>query len=70
MLLSIGYCEVVTESDDLVLEFRSARDVIKHIKDTGVGGSTNHAANLGTLLKTIPTHLTYRPVYIIAMKMK
>lgn len=68
MLLSTGYAEVATESEDLNLDFRSARDVIKHIKDTGVGGSTNHAAGIGTLLKTIPSHLTYRPVYIIAKK--
>lgn len=68
MLTTIGYSAVATEREELTLGFRSSRDVIRHIKDTGTGGTGEQATGLVALLKSIPPRLTYRPVYIIAVK--
>lgn len=68
MLLSQGFRDTSIESEEILLDFNTSRNVIKHIKDTGVGGSIDTPAGIRTLLDKIPGHLTYRPVYLIAVK--
>lgn len=59
--------EVEVTEDEIRVEFRSVRDVLMHLKHTGVAGS---APSTGLTIKDM-SHLrtlTYRPVYLLARK--
>lgn len=67
-MLSQDFENVATESEEIVLEFESTRELLKHIKYTGVGGSSAKGNTLRSILSNIPSHLTYRPIYFTARK--
>lgn len=59
--------EVEVKEDEIRVEFKTVREMLMHLKHTGVGGS---APDSGLSLKDM-THLrslTYRPVYAIGKK--
>lgn len=58
--------EVEMHSDELRLEFGSAKEALRHLVMTGVGGSAANNLPLHEILKTFPRTLTYLPLYIIA----
>lgn len=59
---NFGYMEIADE--EICVEFQSAREMLMHLKHTGVGGSspvsTSGMSSLGSV-----SRLTYRPVYLI-----
>lgn len=65
--LQADYEEIKIVEDEIIVEFESVREMLMHLKHTGVGGS----APTGTLsigkMKGM-NRLTYRPVYITARK--
>lgn len=67
-ILSAEFENIEIESEKLILDFKSSRDVIRHIKDTGVGGSSEIGATVRNLLNNLPTRLTYHPIYFTARK--
>lgn len=61
------YEEVSVEEDEIKVEFRSAREVLMHLKHTGVGGSAPGNGLKIADMSHLRT-LTYRPVYLTARK--
>lgn len=65
--LGRDFSNVTVEEDEIKVEFRSVREMLMHLKHTGVRGSTP-----GIVLKISDmAHLrtlTYRPVYVTATK--
>ena len=57
--------EVTVISDDIILEFNSTRELLMHLKYTGVNGIKTLGDFSPFKLKGIKT-LTYKPVYVIA----
>ena len=59
--------EVTVETEDIVVEFRSVREMLMHLKRTGVAGS---APGTGRSLSEMAhlRSLTYRPVYLLGRK--
>lgn len=67
--LSRDFEDVRVVEDCIRVEFKSAREVLMHLKHTGVGGS----APTGGLSMSSMSHLrslTYRPVYITARRQR
>ena len=60
---------VECHTEDLPVAFTSRREMLLHLRHTGVAGSDNRMANPITLLPKQPT-LTYRPAYIVAQRSK
>lgn len=52
------------EEEELHLQFDSPRETLRHLSHTGVGGGLSSGRSLGELLRSTPTSLTYRPLYI------
>ena len=67
-MLNPYFEDIVIEEKMYKLEFDSPRDLLRHIKDTGVGGSSVSGMSLRELTSLLPDRLTYRPVFIIARK--
>lgn len=60
------FSEVRIESEDIVVEFQSHREMLLHLKHTGVGGSSQIKLHDSRSEKnTPPTRLTYKPVYFV-----
>lgn len=59
--------DVSVEEDEIKVEFRSAREVLMHLKHTGVGGSAPGKGLRMADMSHLRT-LTYRPVYLTARK--
>lgn len=64
-ILSELFTEVIIESEDIVVEFQSHREMLMHLKHTGVAGSSQMKLNISKGQSKTPTRLTYRPVYFI-----
>ncbi len=65
--MSRHFTEVQVVEDSIRVEFKSAREVLMHLKHTGVAGS----APSGSLQMSDMSHLrslTYRPVYVFGRK--
>ncbi len=65
--LSPYFEDIYIETDEIKLEFRSHRELMLHLKHTGVGGSAPSAGLTQSALSEITT-LTYRPLYIVCRK--
>lgn len=63
--LSHYFGEVYMESEDIVLHFNSRRELMMHLRHTGVGGSSVDTRRHWSALPERPS-LTYRPVYLRA----
>lgn len=59
--------EIIIETDEIEVEFKSHRDMLMHLKHTGVGGSAENAIKKPASLTEVKK-LTYKPVYIICRK--
>lgn len=66
-LMEKEYREVRVEEDEIKVEFQSIREMMMHLKYTGVGGS---APESGRSVKEMShlRSLTYRPIFITAKK--
>ena len=63
------YFEDVKVTKDFIrLDFQSTRELLMHLKETGVGASEGKQNSVKVLHKTLPTHLTYAPIYIVATR--
>lgn len=56
------------EQASIKLEFSSRRQLILHLKRTGVAGSQSHAPANNIFTDTTLNTLTYRPIYLIARR--
>lgn len=56
------------EEEELILDFKSPLETLRHLKDTGVGGGLDTGLSPRSLLDSIPLRLSYRPLYIYAVK--
>ena len=56
------------EEETLIMDFASPLETMRHLKETGVGGGIDTGRSPRQLLETIPLRLTYRPLYIYAVK--
>lgn len=56
------------KEDDIKMVFDSPRDALRHLRHTGVGGSAKTELPLRELLSKLPSHLTYRPLFITASR--
>lgn len=65
--LAAEFEDVRVEEDEIKVEFRSAREVLMHLKHTGVGGSAPGKGLRMADMSHLRT-LTYRPVYLTARK--
>ncbi|MDE5773127.1 MAG: DUF452 family protein [Muribaculaceae bacterium] len=63
--LSRYFKEVDIETEDIVLQFNTRRELLMHLRHTGVGGSSVETRRHWSALPEHPT-LTYRPIYIRA----
>lgn len=61
------FADISITAEDITLEFASHRELLMHLKRTGVGGSVSSGAIPQSALQGIHT-LTYRPVYVICRK--
>lgn len=61
------FAEVKIENEDIEVEFQSYRDMLMHLKHTGVGGSSSTAGLSNGTMRDIK-RITYRPVYIVCRK--
>lgn len=52
------------EEEELHIHFDTPRDTLRHLSHTGVGGGLSSRRPIGELLRTTPTELTYRPLYV------
>lgn len=76
-MLTEGFDEVKVSEEEMVMEFGSAREAVVHLRNTGVGGGgSQRRLPLTDLLRALapesgaPARLTYRPVYITAVRKK
>lgn len=66
--------EVEVSEHEIVMEFEDVRQLLLHLKHTGVGGNSTTSLLLTELSRTLPRNesgcytLTYRPILIIARK--
>lgn len=62
-----NFSDIRIETEDIIVEFKSVREMLMHLKHTGVGGS---APSSGRSLKDMAElhTLTYRPVWLIGRK--
>lgn len=60
--------EVRLHEETIQLTFKSQRELLLHLRRTGVGGSFSSKQNLIEITKRLPLTLTYRPLFIIASK--
>lgn len=65
--LERDFSNVAVEEDEIKVEFRSVREMLMHLKHTGVGGSAPGSGLKISDMAHLRT-LTYRPVYITATK--
>lgn len=56
------------EEEELVVDFPTPRQTLRHLKDTGVGGGLSTGRSIKEILETTPLFLTYRPLYIYAIQ--
>lgn len=66
--LSFSFFNVVIMNEDIPVRFNSPRETLSHLINTGVGGSAKSSLPLRELLSRLPSSLTYRPLYILAIK--
>lgn len=57
-----------TEEEDIKLNFQSPRDLLMHLRYTGVAGSGNNSS-LSRKLSSLPSSLTYRALYVKLTRM-
>lgn len=57
-------------TEKIQLEFNNGRDLLRHIKHTGVGGTATTELPLRELLRRLPRTLTYHPFYIVGVRPK
>lgn len=58
--------EVNMREEEFRLDFGSAKEALRHLVMTGVGGSSSKGVPLHEMLKYFPKSLTYLPLYIVA----
>lgn len=56
------------EEEELIIDFNSPLETLRHLKETGVGGGLDTGLSPRLLLESIPLRLSYRPLYIYAVK--
>lgn len=56
------------EEEELIINFDSPGNTLRHLKETGVGGGISTGRSPRELLAATPVKLTYRPLYIYAVK--
>ena len=56
------------EEEEMIIRFESPRETLRHLKETGVGGGLATGRSPRELLAVTPLSLTYRPLYIYAVK--
>ena len=57
---------VSCEDDTIQIVFENPREVMTHLRQTGVGGASSSSLPLRQILERLPSSLTYRPLYIFA----
>lgn len=62
------FTDILIVEDEIKIDFKSIRDVLMHLKHTGVGGSMPSAAESPSKKLSNVRSLTYKPVYITARK--
>lgn len=67
-ILQPYFDNVRLEEEEITLTFDSQRELLLHLRHTGVGGASSSPLPLSQLLASLPQHLTYRPLYIIARR--
>lgn len=67
-ILSRNFKYFVLKEEDIVLKFDSARQLLLHLHKTGVGGSSTSTLSYNNLIKSLPTQITFKPLYIMAFK--
>lgn len=69
-MLGKYFNEVNVEEEEIILEFANVRELLKHLHDTGVKGSTRNPSSTLRKFTSIygndPIKLTYHPIYITA----
>lgn len=65
--MSRDFRDVEVREDEIRVEFRSAREMLMHLKHTGVGGSAP-SSRLSMKDMAHLRSLTYRPVYVVGRK--
>ena len=56
------------QGEEIPAIFDNPRETLAHLIKTGVGGSAKSTLPIGDLLRKLPTTLTYRPLYLLAIK--
>lgn len=54
------------EDETIKVNFSHPREVLRHLRQTGVGGSSTSSLTLRQIMERLPSSLTYRPLYIFA----
>lgn len=67
-ILNRHFSDVITKEDTIVMNFDSPRDTLRHIHHTGVSGGISSDDSISALLRSTPTTLTYKPLYILAAR--
>lgn len=67
-MISRSFKEFTIEEETITLDFASPRDVLLHLRQTGVGGASSSGLPLKDMLAKLPPRLTYRPLYILAYR--
>ncbi|MDE5976576.1 MAG: DUF452 family protein, partial [Muribaculaceae bacterium] len=58
------------EHTSIEMKFLSSRELLRHLKLTGVGGEGGAGVTLREMLSTLPDRLTYYPAFIFASEFK
>lgn len=66
--LARSFDEIEIEPDEIRVEFRSVREMLMHLKHTGVAGSAPGGGGLKLSEMSELRTLTYRPVYLTARR--
>lgn len=67
-LMPHSFSTILMQEETLTMQFKSPRETLSHLIRTGVGGTSKSGLPIGELLRRLPTSLSYRPLYILAIK--
>lgn len=65
--MNLLFSDVILIEDEIKIEFKSVREMLMHLKQTGVSGTSGKPGLTLSKMKDIRS-LTYRPVYILGRK--
>lgn len=69
-IFRVHFRNVRIEYSSIEMKFSSSRELLRHLKLTGVGGGGGSGATLKEMLSTLPDRLTYIPAFIFASEFK